>query len=394
MRAIDYYDSVSRPFIVIFESELKAIASMALAAGSIETGGDLYGLFSHARRPVVFLAVPAGPNAIHDHAHFRQDIDYIKQVSAELRDKWAIQYLGNHHSHHNLGIKGLSGGDIRSTHSIAGKNGYANMCQLLVTFDDGSSRQRFWQKSDVHWSQGQERLERWRPPRDKEMEPEAPRLVGGPPTVHAFYYEVAAGGQPLRCPIKVLPGISPIRTALGFANAIPGKWTSHHYPLSKIQFDDLEHCHNVTTQEPVFSTLPDRFLEHIRSQVVLLPTEIKENIHIKKSGEGAVIRIPLDEYKIMILAMSTHPPHEIYSVMIGNKNGIGEPQEITDQVINKTYMPTIGSIHRLASRMAKAGIEEAKVAMKHHQGTALGKQEIPDTAGEGRKGYVESVPEE
>ena len=154
-------------------------------------------------------------------------------------------------------------------------------------------------------------------------------------------------------------------------------WTSHHYPLSKIQFDDLEQRDNVATQEPDFSTKPDQFLEHIRSQVGLFPPEIKDNIHIKKSGEGAVIRIPLDEYKIMILAMSTHLPHEIISVMISSKNGIGEPQEITDQVIQKTFTPSIGSIHRLASRVAKAGDRGSQSYDETSPGDGLGRARNP-----------------
>jgi hypothetical protein len=93
-----------RPFIVIFQSELEAAAGIAVSAGAIETGGELCGLLSHAKRSVISLAVPADPATVHDHARFRHDIEYINRVSAYLRKKFAIQQLGNHHSHHELGI--------------------------------------------------------------------------------------------------------------------------------------------------------------------------------------------------------------------------------------------------------------------------------------------------
>ena len=121
--------------MVIFQSELQAIAAIAAASGSIETGGDLFGLFSHAGRPMISLATPPGPLAIHEVAHFRQDIEFTKKVARTLLNRFAVQYLGNYHSHHTLALRKLSPGDILSTHSIALKNGYRTMCQLLVTFE-------------------------------------------------------------------------------------------------------------------------------------------------------------------------------------------------------------------------------------------------------------------
>ena len=50
-----------RPYIVMFAGCVQCIAAEAYRWGNRETGGPLYGLFSHANRPVLMLAAPGGP---------------------------------------------------------------------------------------------------------------------------------------------------------------------------------------------------------------------------------------------------------------------------------------------------------------------------------------------
>lgn len=60
-------------------SELRAIA-VETAAWTIETGGDLFGRWQGT--PIVLLATKAGPNAQRSNAHFRLDVDCLRQLSA------------------------------------------------------------------------------------------------------------------------------------------------------------------------------------------------------------------------------------------------------------------------------------------------------------------------
>ena len=323
----------SRPFVVIFQSEMEAIAGMAVAAGAIETGGDLYGLFSHARRPVIQLATPAGPEAIHDHAHFRQDVEYTHRVSTYLRSVYATQYLGNHHSHHILGIQGLSEGDIRSTHSIAHKNGYRNMCQLLVTFAGHSSLLQHSCVEDGHCIQGESR-QRWvRWPWRREGF-EGDFRIDPTPTVHAFFYQNATYGLPISCPIKVIPGESPIRAALRSSNPALNLKSHYHCPLSRIQFDNWDDRAKSHGREADMNTNEPEFLDYIRSQVKFLPSEVRDNINVKEVDDQAIIRIPLRDY-YLLLAMSTKIPYEIINVMIFSMNNPEEMVETTDHAIQK-----------------------------------------------------------
>lgn len=339
-----------QPFLIIFQSEIEAIAGLAASAGAIETGGDLYGLFSHARRPVIHLAVPAGPKAIHDHAHFRQDIEYTKQISNELRQRYATQYIGNHHSHHTLGIKGLSGGDIRSTHSIAAKNGYRNMCQILVTFD-GESPSRGWR----HQAEGN-RQGKWfgKPSHEDKMTQSSSRH--GPITVHAFFYEDAMTGQPIRCPLKVIPGVSPMRKVLSSAYSVKGLALKNNYPLSRIQFDQFDSLDRPVQpprQEPEDHPR-DAFLDHVRDQAKYLPAKVKADISIRQREEAGIIRIPLDDSHSLILALETKPPYQIISAMIGSQSHDKEPEDITEETITDSYSPRITSVYRSAEKLLSA----------------------------------------
>ena len=72
--------------LMIWESELRAVAAEA-SAWSIETGGDLFGRWNEA--PTILLATKAGPNAERNNAHFRLDVDYLRQLSGVLADDWA-----------------------------------------------------------------------------------------------------------------------------------------------------------------------------------------------------------------------------------------------------------------------------------------------------------------
>ena len=66
------------PYVVTWESELEQMCGQANDFGNIETGGECYGLFSHGGRPVIMLVTPAGTNAVHQGAHFRQDMAFLR----------------------------------------------------------------------------------------------------------------------------------------------------------------------------------------------------------------------------------------------------------------------------------------------------------------------------
>jgi len=105
----------------IFESELRVICDETLDFSSIETGGNLYGLLSHGGSPIVQLATrPAGQ--IHRGATSLELDHQVQQAIEEsLWGKYGIQFLGMWHSHHQIGLYEPSEGDRNRTANYAVK---------------------------------------------------------------------------------------------------------------------------------------------------------------------------------------------------------------------------------------------------------------------------------
>jgi transcriptional regulator with XRE-family HTH domain len=216
-----------RGFVVTWESELRAIAAEA-SAWSIETGGDLFGRWLDI--PTILLATKAGPNAQRNNAHFRLDVDYLRQLSETLAADWALRYFGDWHSHHRLGLSAPSHGDQKRIHSIAGRNEFTGMIEIIVTLEDTRNE----------------------------------------PTIriHPWFYDLSSensGPFPLR--VKVLPGLSPIRQALITRRALPEQelfgWEKISWNRVRIGADNappvLEPSSDVdmTTREKTLSQLTE-----------------------------------------------------------------------------------------------------------------------------------------
>ena len=96
---------------VIHEGELDRIAAWIAEHPARETGGELFGFWTHSGAPVVQLAGGPGPTARHEPAAFYQDRDYLLDVGALLRDRHGLQHIGEWHSHHGMGLDRPSAGD-------------------------------------------------------------------------------------------------------------------------------------------------------------------------------------------------------------------------------------------------------------------------------------------
>lgn len=307
-----------QPYITIWQSELEFICGLAFNSGCIETGGEFYGLQSHAGRLVIMFATPPGPEAIHGVAHFRQDIGFFRKVNQCLCDKYGLQYIGSWHHHHHLSIKGLSTIDIRSTNSVASRNGYHRLCQIVLTFETTPF-------DDSPFSNNQSYDDKFPPERiakeqsklsvDQEekgfglknrsgLYQHSRTLV----RINSFFYLDAKTGQPIRCPIRMIPGISPITRVLRREGAIPDLLNPYRFPISRILFDSFkfpldterDSCELPIVLYNQFKRLPQR---------------------VQKSGrasfqEGIVLislRIP-DENGIVFVAYHNQAPYRVVAV--------------------------------------------------------------------------------
>ncbi len=99
------------PLAIIYRSEFDYISRCILDYPDIETGGQLFGFWTGTGIPVVLYAIGPGRDANHQVTFFNQDVDYLKRVGQQLIDTYALQHIGEWHSHHQLGLAHPSGHD-------------------------------------------------------------------------------------------------------------------------------------------------------------------------------------------------------------------------------------------------------------------------------------------
>lgn len=98
---------------IIYASELDYIARCIQDYPNIETGGQLFGAWTASGTPRVIYAIGPGPRANHQQAFFNQDVEYLENIGAKLKE-YGLQHIGEWHSHHHLGLSHPSGHDAQT----------------------------------------------------------------------------------------------------------------------------------------------------------------------------------------------------------------------------------------------------------------------------------------
>lgn len=120
--------------VYIYESEINAIVSQASKKEfkRTETGGDLFGYWNIYGEPIIVLAGGPGPNAKCYSAEFEQDYKYVIKCETLLNEEHGLLYLGDWHSHHQLGLMQPSRGDINRIYGLFKKNPRNFMVEIIV----------------------------------------------------------------------------------------------------------------------------------------------------------------------------------------------------------------------------------------------------------------------
>ena len=122
----------------IYSSEINAIIAEAKRFHSSETGGDLYGSFTHGNMPVIWLASGPGPKAKLQSMHFEQDVKFTNFWQQYLSQNFGIQYIGSWHSHHTLSLNQPSQGDVNAAQIYARKHGRRKTLEIIVNHEGRS----------------------------------------------------------------------------------------------------------------------------------------------------------------------------------------------------------------------------------------------------------------
>jgi hypothetical protein len=188
----------------IFESELEVITDEVYAYPDIETGGNLFGLFSHGRVPVIFLATRPAGQVRREVAALELDPQVQRLLEEHLWGRFGIQCVGMWHSHHRIGLFEPSGGDQRRTANYAAKWQRTAYTEILANYlDTGGGA-----GGDPHDASGRRHQEKKHRGRRRGRDHEA-RILLTP-----FVYTDAVKLIRAHASIQVLPGCSPVRAAI------------------------------------------------------------------------------------------------------------------------------------------------------------------------------------
>ena len=347
------------PFLFIWESELEQMCGQADSFGNIESGGEFYGLFSHGGRPVIMLVTPSGPNAIHQYAYFCQDIAFLKKTNQYLVEKYSLNLLGTHHCHHKLKIYGLSLGDIRSTNKIATKNDYHRMCQILLTFAEPDnlasvdakrktqndvSGYRYMRTIQDIWgfSFSQRRL--------KDTSNNANHLKIKI-QIHPFIYSDAQNGQPHRCPLKVIPGLSPIRRSIKYDATIPELCHHYKFPRTNMIYDSPNSQRDRVENE---KKLPSEIINTIHT----LPENILEKLQFRTIDDLLFLTLPIktDKRRLSVAYKTTYP----YSVQMISILVDGKHTDITNQIFSSHKQIPLMTLYQRCERFIRLSSKKAE----------------------------------
>ena len=97
--------------LCIFKSEYDEIKNLVLRFENIETGGDLFGLWTREAQPVIQLIIGPGEKCKRTSVSFHQDVNYLQNIGGYLNTSFMLCHVGSWHSHHQLSLTHPSTGD-------------------------------------------------------------------------------------------------------------------------------------------------------------------------------------------------------------------------------------------------------------------------------------------
>ena len=129
--------------VLIYEKELSRIAGWVEEYPNLETGGDLFGFWTHTSAPVVQFVLGPAPESRHNSTSFYQGRDYLIRAGEVLRKRHGLQHIGEWHSHHQLGLAVPSSGDEQTVFRALDRYEFPNFLLCIANLRE----QKGWGKS-------------------------------------------------------------------------------------------------------------------------------------------------------------------------------------------------------------------------------------------------------
>ena len=97
--------------VYLFEEDQKMMEDLVLRYPDIETGGDLFGLWTTEGDAVLHIVLGPGQGCRRTDVSFYQDIPYLQRNGELLTQNYMLCHIGEWHSHHQLRLSHPSHGD-------------------------------------------------------------------------------------------------------------------------------------------------------------------------------------------------------------------------------------------------------------------------------------------
>ena len=97
--------------VYMFEEDRQMMEKLVLRYPDVETGGDLFGLWTTEGDAVLHIVLGPGKNCRRTEVSFHQDIPYLQRNGELLTEKYMLCHIGEWHSHHQLRLFEPSKGD-------------------------------------------------------------------------------------------------------------------------------------------------------------------------------------------------------------------------------------------------------------------------------------------
>ena len=283
------------------------IASIARRFPRVECGGELYALWTSSLIPLIGFATPSGPHAQHKVARFRQDLDYFGTTNSLLSNDFGLHFLGNWHSHHELGLAEPSAGDVEQVRRLTSQNPRLwCFCQLILSF------------AENRHVEGARRI-----------------------AVRAFFYANPQNGKFARIPIRLLSAESPYMTTLENCPLFRSAF-DHRLPRLALQDIDLD-----TEPKGKLMTARSTLPPLLASQLAELPPSLLQASGIAERNGFWLLDFPLSGIVRASLVFAAECADRPISVFI-NSDDADAPCDVTALVHTDT-----GSLLELLSQIRK-----------------------------------------
>lgn len=299
----------AKPSVYIYDSEYRSMIQEVSKFQDMETGGDLFGTFTHGELPVIWLALGPGPNASRKRAEFQQDFVFTTEWQRYLMRDFGIQYIGSWHSHHKLGLSHPSQGDVHAVQSYANRHGRRRTLEIIAVYEG----------------------------KDIKLNP--------------FFYTDAQRGEYSEAEFKPMPGSSPIRERLGL----------DHTNIHTLQLPDSQIQSTSSTREQrtpylddldEWSNLPLSLQDEIMS-LNTLGISFEEK---KKDVYLIVISVNIDLLLAIVLQNSQERIHIIQVNLIARSAGINKditPELFSRGVVQHHFVGERNILRRIVSAVQR-----------------------------------------